>query len=76
MGGEVNTIISLIKCMLFLHKGLNAEQNVVECDIASLNYALFVQSNRLTVREDNLYLHATHHAPSIVFLGVDWIKFI
>ena len=58
--------------MLFLHKGLNAEKIVVECDIASLNYALFAQSNRLTIREDNLYLHATHHAPSIVFPGVDW----
>ena len=74
MGGGVNTII--IKCVLFLQKGLNAETIVVECDIASLNYALFSQSNRLTIQEDNLYLHATHHALSIVFLGVDWIKFI
>ena len=32
--------------------------------------------NRLTIREDSLYLHATHHAPRIVFPGVDWIKFI
>ena len=48
------------------------EKIVVECDIASLNYALFAQSNRLTIREDNLYLHA----PSIVFPAVDWIKFI
>ena len=38
-------------------------------DIASLNYALFAQSNRLTIREDNLFLHATHHAPSIVSRG-------
>ena len=66
----------MIKCVLFLQKGLNAEKIVVECDIASLNYALFAQSSRLTIREDNLYLHATHHAPSIVFPGVDWIKFI
>ena len=28
------------------------------------------------MREDNLHLHATHHAPSVVFPGVDWIKFI
>ena len=62
--------------MLFLQKGLNAEKIVVECDIASLNYALFAQSNRLTIREDNLYLHATHHAPSVVFPAVGWIKFI
>ena len=34
-GGGVNTII--IKCVLFLHKRLNAEKIVVECDIASLN---------------------------------------
>ena len=68
-------MIGLIKCVLFLHKG-NAEKIVVEYDIASLNYALFAQSNRLTIREDNLYLHSTHHAPSIVFSGVDWIKFI
>ena len=66
----------MIKCRLFLRKGSNAEKIVVECDIASLNYALFVQSNRLTIREDNLYLHATYHAPSIVSQGVDWIKFI
>ena len=66
----------LNKCVLFLHKELNAENIVVECDIASLNYTLFVQSNRLTIREDNLYLHATYHTPSIVFPGVDWIKFI
>ena len=66
----------MIKCVLFLHKGFNAEKIVIECDIASLNYALFVQSNRLTMREDNLYLHATHHAPSNVFPGMDWIKFI
>ena len=65
LGGGVNTII--IKCVLFLHKGLNAEKIVVECDIASLNYASFAHSNRLTIREDNLYLHATHHAPSTVF---------
>ena len=45
LGGGVNTII--IKCVLFLHKGLNAEKIVVECDIASPNYALFAQSNRL-----------------------------
>ena len=50
--------------MLFLHKGLNTEKIVVARDIASLNYALFAQSNRLTIREDSLYLHATHHAPS------------
>ena len=61
----------MIKCVLFLHKGLNAEKIVVECDFASLNYALFAQSNRLTIREDSLYLHATHHAPFIVFPGVD-----
>ena len=28
------------------------------------------------MREDNLHLHATHHAPSAVFPRVDWIKFI
>ena len=66
----------MIKCVLFLQKGLNAEKIVVECDVASLNYTLFGQSNRLTNREDSLYLHATHHAPSIVLPGVDWIKFI
>ena len=74
LGEGVNTI--MIKCVLFLQKGLNAENIAVECDIASLNYVLFTQSNRLTIQEDNLYLHATHHAPSIVFLGVNWIKFI
>ena len=52
------------------------EKIVVECDIASPNYTLFAQSNRLTIREDNLYLHATHHAPSSVFPAVDWINFI
>ena len=61
----------MIKCVLFLLKGLNAEKIVVEFDIASLNYALFAQSNRLTVLEDNLYLHATHHSPSIEFPVVD-----
>ena len=66
----------MIKCVLFLQKGLNAEKIVVKCDVASLNYALFVRSNSLTIREDNLYLHATHHALPIVFPGVDWIKFI
>ena len=49
---------------------------VVACDIASLHYALFAQSNRLTIREDSQYLHATHYAPSILFPGVDWLKFI
>ena len=39
--------------MLFLHKGLNAEKIVVECDIASLNYALFALLYRLTIREVN-----------------------
>ena len=73
LGGRVNTI--RIKCVLFLKKKLNAEKIVVECDIVSLNYSLFTQSNRLTIREDNLYLHATHHAPSIVFSAVNWIKF-
>ena len=29
----------------------------------------YTQSNRLIIREDNLYLHATHHAPSFVFRG-------
>ena len=66
----------MINCVLFLHKGLNAEKIVVECDIAPLNYALFAHSNRLTIRENNLYLQATHRAPSIVFAGVDWIKLI
>ena len=61
---------------MFLQKGLNVEKIVVECDIASLNYALSVQSNRLTIRKDNLYQHATHRAPSIVFPAVDWIKFL
>ena len=37
---------------------------------------MFAHSNRLTIREDNLHLHATHHASSIVFPGVDWIKII
>ena len=37
---------------------------------------MFAHSNRSTIWEDNLYLHATHHAPSNVFPGVDWIKFI
>ena len=60
------------KCVLFLQKGLNAEKIVVQCDIASFNYSLFTQSNRLTYREDNLYLQATHHAPSIAFPGVNW----
>ena len=64
------------KCVSFLQKGLNAEKTVVECNVASLNYALFAQSNLLTIREDNLYLHAAHHAPSIVFPGMDWIKFV
>ena len=45
----MNTI--MIKCLLFLQRGLNAEKIVVECDIASLNYALFAQSNRLTIQE-------------------------
>ena len=36
----------------------------------------FTQSNHLTIREDNLLMHATHYAPFIVFLGVDWIEFI
>ena len=57
--------------MLFLHKGLNAEKIVVKCNIASLNYALFEQSNRLTIREDNLNLHAMHLEPFIVFPGVE-----
>ena len=81
-GVGVNTI--MIKCVVFLQKGLNAEKIVLECDIGifyfayqqSLNYALFAQSNRSTIREDNLYLHATHHVPSIVFPGMDWRKFI
>ena len=66
----------MIKCVLFLQKGLNEEKIVVECDIAPLNFALFAQLNRLTIREDNLYLHATHHAPSIMFPEVDWIRFL
>ena len=33
-------------------------------------------SRTQTVQEDNVHLHAMHHAPSIVFPGVDWIKFI
>ena len=66
----------MTKCVLFLQKGIDAEKIAVECDIASLNYASFTQSNRLRIREDNLDQHATHHAPSIVFPGVDWIKFI
>ena len=37
---------------------------------------MFAHSNRSTIREDSLHLHVTHHAPSIVFPGVDWIKFI
>ena len=37
---------------------------------------VFAHSNRSTIREDNVHLHAMHHAPSIVFPGVDWIKFI
>ena len=37
---------------------------------------MFAHSNCLTIREDNLHLHATHHAQSVVFPGVDWIKFI
>ena len=60
----------MIKCMLFLQKRLIAEKIVVECDIASLNYALFAQSNRLTI-QSNLY---RHHAPSIVFPVVNWIS--
>ena len=60
----------MIKCMLFLQKGLIAEKIVVECDIASLNYALFTHSNHLTI-QSNLY---RHHAPSIVFPVVDWIS--
>ena len=36
----------------------------------------YAQSNRLTIRDDNLYLHAAHHALSIVFLRVDWLKFM
>ena len=39
----------MIKCVLFLQKGLNAEKIVVECDVASLNYALSAQSKRLTI---------------------------
>ena len=66
----------MIKCVLFLQKELNEEKIVVECNIASLNFALFARSNRLTIREDNLYLHATHHAPSIMFPEVDRIRFI
>ena len=53
-----------------MQKGLIAEKIVVECDIAWLNYALFAQSNRLTI-QSNLYWH---HAPSIVFPVVDWIS--
>ena len=74
LGGGVNII--LIKCALFLQKGLNVEKIVISYNIASLIYALYAQANRLTIWVNNLYLHATHHAPSIVFLGVDWIKFI
>ena len=48
LGGGVNTII--IKYVLFLHKGLNAEKIVVKCDITSLNYALFALLNRLTIQ--------------------------
>ena len=67
----------MIKCVWFLQKGLNAGKIVVECDIAlSLNSALFVLSSHLTIREDSLYLHATHHTPSIVFPEVDWITFV
>ena len=40
-----------------------------------LYFNVFAHSNHSTIREDNLYLHATHHAPTIVFPGVDWIKF-
>ena len=42
-----------MKYVLFLHKRLNAEKIVVECDIASLNYALFALLNRLTIRQVN-----------------------
>ena len=31
----------------------------------------YTQSHRLTIREDNIHLQATHHAPSIVFLEED-----
>ena len=41
-----------------------------------LKFNVFAHSNCSTIREDNLHLHATHHAPSVVFPGVDWIKFI
>ena len=68
MGRGVNPII--IKCMLFLQKGLIAEKIVVECDIALLNYALFAQSNHLTIQSN---LHR-HHVPLIVFPVVDWIS--
>ena len=57
--------------MLFLHKGLNAEKIVAECDIASLNYALFTQSNRFTIQEDNLHLHVSRSGLDKVCIKVD-----
>ena len=56
----------MIKCVLFLQKGLNAEKIVVYC----------VRTLKLTIQENSLHLHARDHAPSIVFPGMDWIKFI
>ena len=66
----------MIKCVLFLRKGSNAKKIALQYDIASLIYALYAQSNHLTIREDNLHLHATYHAQFIVFLEMDWIKSI
>ena len=55
--GGVNTI--MIKCVLFLQKRLNAEKIVVWC----------VRALKLTISENNLHLHATHHATSTVSWG-------
>ena len=41
-----------------------------------LCFNVFAHSNRSAIREDNVHLHATHHAPSIEFPRVDWINFI
>ena len=38
-------------------------------------YALYAVTHRLAIPEENLYLHATYHAPPIVFLGEDCLKF-
>ena len=52
------------KMRVVFAQGIKCRKDLVARDIASLNYALFAQSKRLTIREDSLYLHATHHAPS------------